>query len=119
MVYACSGSRSFALHFSSSLDSTFKVFFSLLCGLNFGLPPFLGFWGELFLFLGLGASSIVFLFLAVPLPFFVLLYSLVLITCSVGRVPSTVCPIPCQPWLPLSAVSLSLLASSCLSSFSY
>jgi len=119
LVYACHGSRSFALHFNSSLDSTFKGLFSLLCGLNFGLPPFLGFWGELFLFLGLGSSSTLLLFLAVPLPFFVLLYSLVLITCSVGSFPSSVLPLPCQPWLPLSAVSLRLLASTCLSSFSY
>jgi len=118
-IYSVHGSRRLLLHFNSSLSSTFIFLFCLLCGLNFGLPPFLGFWGEVFLFLGLGWTSLLLLALALPIPFFVIAYSLVLLLLSVGGKPGAVRYFFSPSWVPLSCVSLSFLASSALSSFSY
>ena len=119
VVYACQGSRCFIVLFFSSLDKSFKVLFRLLCGLNFGLPPFLGFWGELWLFSGLGSHSYILLLILFPLPFFIIVYSVVLLCSAIGGSSSAVLATPYPLWLPVASVSLSLLCSSCLIGFSY
>lgn len=119
VIYACQGSRCFIVLFFSPLDQPFKVLFRLLCGLNFGLPPFLGFWGELFLFSGLGSSSGVLLLILFPLPFFIIAYSILLLCSGTGGSSSASLASPYSLWLPVSSVSISLLCSTCLIGFSY
>jgi len=118
-IYYCHGSRSLLLHFNTSISSSFIFFFCLLCGLNFGLPPFLGFWGEVFLFLGIGWSSFLLLTLALPIPFFVIAYSLVLLASSVGGVPGVPPHFCSHLRLPICSVFLRGLAATAASGFSY
>jgi len=119
VIYACQGSRCFIVLLFSSLDQSFKVLFRLLCGLNFGLPPFLGFWGELWLFSGLGYHSGILLLILFPLPFFILAYSVILLCSSIGGSTSPTMSSPYPLWLPVSSVGISLLCSTCLIGFSY
>jgi len=119
VISACSGSRCFSVLFFCSLDKSFKVLFRLLCGLNFGLPPFLGFWGELWLFSGLGSHSYILLLILFPLPFFIIAYSVVLLCSAIGGSSSAVLASPCPLWLPIASVSISLLWTPCLIGFSY
>jgi len=118
-IYFCHGSRRLLLHFNTSIRSSFIFLFCLLCGLNFGLPPFLGFWGEVFLFLGIGWSSFLLLTLALPIPFFVIAYSLVLMASSVGGLPGAPAHFCSHLRLPICSVFLRVLAATIVSGFSY
>jgi len=49
-LYLSSGSRSFYSCFARSFSSCLLLLIGLISGLNFGLPPFLGFWVEVSIF---------------------------------------------------------------------
>jgi len=73
-LYLCNSSRSFLCAHSSSLPPAFFVVLVLCLGINFGLPPSLGFCVEVCLFSSLGSyisSSLIFLCLS---SFFCFLY---------------------------------------------
>jgi len=89
-LYLTSASRSFYSCFARSLSSCVLFLIGLISGLNFGLPPFLGFWVEVSTFKmqsSLWALSLCPLLVS---SFFSFLYSVLFYVLSVGG-PVSVC----------------------------
>jgi len=56
IVYESIHSRSYLLGFTSGLSPSHHLVLALLLGINFGLPPSLGFWSELMIFFAIGTA---------------------------------------------------------------
>jgi len=114
-LYVSNSSRSFISGWSSSVRSPILLLFCLCSGLNFGLPPSLGFWSEVSLFSFAGSMVSIFLvplFLSSLLCF---LYSLFFYILSVGA-PASATHFYFPSFLGfLPGISASMLLSPCLS----
>lgn len=87
-LYTSNSSRCFVHGWASSFSRPFLLVFCVCSGLNFGLPPSLGFWSEVSLYLFIGSLNTTFLLPLLLRSFFAFLYSIIFYLGSVGSVPS-------------------------------
>jgi len=119
-LYLSSGSRSFYSCYARSFSSCLLFLIGLISGLNFGLPPFLGFWVEVSTFKLMSSLWVLSLCPLIVSSFFSFLYSILFYVYSVGGPVSVSLPVvgslyPCFPG-PTLLFGLPL-ASTCLCTF--
>jgi len=116
-LYLSSGSRSFYSCYATSFSSYLLFLIGLISGLNFGLPPFLGFWVEVSTFKMQSSLWILSLCPLLLSSFFSFLYSILFYVLSVGGPVSSLLPRVCSvyPYLPGPILLFGLpLVSCCL-----
>ena len=96
-LYLASARRCFIYGHNSPISSSLLAILSLLCGLSFGLPPFLPFWVELSLFGALGTRMLSLVFPLCLSTFLVYLYSISFLVRSCGGVCSS--SVGCVSWV--------------------
>jgi len=117
-LYLSRGSRSFSSCFVSSFSSCLLLLIALVSGLNFGLPPFLGFWVEITTFKMQSSLWVLSLFPLLFSSFISFLYSILFYVLSVGGPSSSSLPLVVSlfPFIPGPALLFGLpLACTCLS----
>jgi len=91
-LYLSSGSRSFIYSYVRSFSSCLLLLIGLISGLNFGLPPFLGFWVEISTFKMQSSLWVLSLFPLLFSSFISFLYSILFYVLSVGGPTSSSLP---------------------------
>merc|ERR1712055_726606 len=92
-LYLSSGSRSFYSCYTRSFSSCLLFLIGLISGLNFGLPPFLGFWVEISTFKLQSSLWVLSLCPLLLSSFFSFLYSILFYVLSVGGPVSASLPL--------------------------
>jgi len=116
-IYVCNGSRSFLSAHYSSLSATLHGCLVACFGLNFGLPPSLGFFVEVTLFSSIGSVIFCSLFLLGISAFLGFLFCIKFIVASVSGPVSATIGIVAQFLCYLPGLIFCFLSSFCLSFF--
>jgi len=117
MIYLSTNSRSLHCSYLSSVNRSMTCVIALALGINFGIPPFLGFWVEVCLYFCLCSSFYLGIFAILLVSFFSLLFCYCLYLPVFSSSTSTRASTNFNPVGYIPGLSFSLLVVLCSSLF--